>query len=198
MPTSSGNSSNQLRQTFDAWDRNKNGHLDAYELGEAMKQLGEESSPETNNLMIEMFDKDKSGTIDFNEFNQLYSYIQEMKSAFNSSATSQDRSLNMEQVKTALGKIHGPWAFAGGAVLLFMLFKFFDKNHSGKMGWSNFMNLGLKFGGLRSKFGNSSSVPQQGFGPSGSTQQYPQQSSSSGMVDQFVNFAQNMLSRELQ
>lgn len=44
----------------------------------------------------------------------------------------------------ALGKIHGPWAFAGGAVLLFMLFKFFDKQHSGKLGWNNFLNLGLK------------------------------------------------------
>jgi Ca2+-binding EF-hand superfamily protein len=65
LPTSGSNVNSQLKQIFDNWDKNRNGHLDAFELGEAMKQLGEESTPETNQLMIEMFDKDKSGTVDF-------------------------------------------------------------------------------------------------------------------------------------
>jgi hypothetical protein len=57
--------SNNLRQTFDQWDLNRNGHIDERELTEALRQMGELSDPETVREMIKSYDTDGSGTIDF-------------------------------------------------------------------------------------------------------------------------------------
>lgn len=55
-----------LRQIFSQWDLNKNGHIDQYELSEALRQMGEISEPDTVNAMIKSYDTDGNGTIDFN------------------------------------------------------------------------------------------------------------------------------------
>jgi len=144
-----------LKQVFDQWDLDRSGHIDAQELENAMKQLGESDiTPDTVQLMIQMFDRDQSGRIDFTEFSELYSYIQEMKSAFQSADTDGTRALNIDQVKMALGKVHGPLMYAGGAAVAFGLFKLYDKKKKGNLGWGDFLKTALKFGGMRTGFEN--------------------------------------------
>jgi Ca2+-binding EF-hand superfamily protein len=185
QPTQSGSSwlqgfqtspyEQQLRQVFDQWDLSRSGHIDAQELEQAMRQQGEtDITPETVQMMIEMFDKDKSGTIDFTEFDELYAYIQEMKSAFQSADTDGSRAINMDQMKMALGRVHGPMLYAGGAALAFALFKVYDKKKQGKLDWPNFLKSALRFGSLRTGFENNvgSQKPQSSYGK----QQYPTQS----------------------
>jgi Ca2+-binding EF-hand superfamily protein len=55
-----------LRQTFDAWDVDKSGHIDERELASALGQLGELNDIITVREMIKSYDRDGSGTIDFN------------------------------------------------------------------------------------------------------------------------------------
>ena len=50
---------------FDDIDKNRSGHLDFAELTTAMQTLGEDASPSSIELMIQMFDKNQSGSIDF-------------------------------------------------------------------------------------------------------------------------------------
>lgn len=75
-----------------------------------------------------------------------------MRTAFNGADQEHSRSLGIEQVQAAMSRIHGPWLVVGGGVLLFTLFKLFDKNKQGKLDWHHFLEMGLKFAGLRSRF----------------------------------------------
>jgi len=173
----------RLKQVFNQWDFNKSGQIDANELQSAMQDLGESVTPDTVQMMIEMFDKDKSGTIDFTEFEQLYAYVEDMKSAFQSAGAT-DKGLGIDQVKMALGKVHGPLMYAGGAALLFTLFKIYDKKRKGTLDWPDFLKTALKFGHLRSGFekqnaqkisggmGSFSQQPQQQFGGQYGGQQF--------------------------
>lgn len=156
-----------LRSVFNHWDQNKSGSIDANELTQALQQLGESVGPEDVNLMMGMFDKDKSGTIDFNEFAALYAYITDMKSAFNDSDTEGSRALDFQQVQSALGRVHGPLIAAGGAVLVYTLFKLFDKKKQSKLDWGSFLKLALRLGSLRTgfehtpQFQQAANLPQQ-------------------------------------
>jgi len=159
-----------LKQVFNAWDLDKSGHIDATELESAMKQLGEtDITPDTVQLMIQMFDHDQSGRIDFTEFSELYSYVQEMKSAFQGADTDGTRSLNIDQVKMALGRVHGPLIAAGGAALVFGLAKMYDKKKKGNLDWPSFLKTALRFGSMRTGFEHKyqAQQPFQGATPYG-------------------------------
>jgi len=172
----SGNS--QLQQTFNQWDTDRSGTIDARELEQGLRSLGEPLEEGEAQSMIEMFDKDQSQRIDFNEFAGLYAYIQDMKKAFNDADTDRSRGLNMQQVQTALSKVHGPLIAAGGAILIFTMFKIFDKKKQGKLDWPNFLKMALHLGKLRTgfehtpKFQESFNKPQQFGAP---TQNFPPQ-----------------------
>ncbi|KAJ1993104.1 hypothetical protein EDC05_002362 [Coemansia umbellata] len=73
----------QLRAWFDAVDSDHSGQLDASELQQALVN-GDWSrfSIDTVRLMIGMFDRDRSGTISFDEFIGLWRYIEEWKGCF--------------------------------------------------------------------------------------------------------------------
>jgi hypothetical protein len=64
-----------------------------------------------------------------------------MKSAFNQADTEGSRSLNMEQVQHALGRVHGPLMAAAGAGLIFGMYKFYNKKQQSNMDWSSFLKV---------------------------------------------------------
>ncbi|KAF4523479.1 hypothetical protein B566_EDAN004548 [Ephemera danica] len=73
----------EVQGWFQAVDRDRSGKIDARELQSAlMNGQGKCFSDTACTLMIGMFDKDKSGTIDLMEFQQLYNYINQWLSAF--------------------------------------------------------------------------------------------------------------------
>lgn len=74
-----------LWNLFSAVDQDRNGQITAKELQAAL--INGNWSPfndETCRLMISMFDRDNSGTIDINEFVALWDYIEQWKRCFQS------------------------------------------------------------------------------------------------------------------
>jgi len=57
-----------IKEAFELFDTDGSGSIDAKELKVAMKQLGFDTSVEEIDRMIASVDKDKSGTIDLEEF----------------------------------------------------------------------------------------------------------------------------------
>ncbi|KAJ1642669.1 hypothetical protein LPJ64_005505 [Coemansia asiatica] len=82
-PQAPGVANDQLQYWFRAVDSDGSGQLDAQELQRALVN-GDWSqfSIETVRLMIGMFDRDRSGTINFQEFIGLWSYINQWKDCF--------------------------------------------------------------------------------------------------------------------
>ncbi|MCO5553057.1 hypothetical protein L7F22_006578 [Adiantum nelumboides] len=58
----------EIREAFDLFDTDGSGTIDARELQVAMRALGFEAGEEEVKQMIEDVDKDKNGSIDFDEF----------------------------------------------------------------------------------------------------------------------------------
>jgi len=142
--------------------------------------------------MVEMFDKNQSGGVDFTEFAALYAYIQDMKKAFNEADSDKSRGLNMQQVQSALSRVHGPLIAAGGAILIFTLFKIFDKKKQGKLDWPNFLKMALHLGKLRTGFEHTSAFQQSSHPQNFPTQQFAPSPSpmSSGQPGQQTGFGQ--------
>ncbi|XP_063408019.1 serine/arginine repetitive matrix protein 2-like [Mytilus trossulus] len=70
-------------QWFLTVDQDKSGHITAHELQQALVNGNwSHFNPETCRLMISMFDRDNSGTIQLHEFNALWNYIQQWKGVF--------------------------------------------------------------------------------------------------------------------
>jgi len=177
---------NQLRQVFDSWDKNHNGQIDPKELMKAMHHMGEQVSEQDVTQIMGMFDKDHSGTIDFSEFQQLYTYVNQLKQEFNNADTHKHGSLDFEQVKQALHKHHKALILAGGAATIYTLFKLHDHHKKEKLDWSQFLAMSLHLGNLRSGF------EDQQFGQQGQQGQFQSYLSPSGQKHHqnlFQNFA---------
>ncbi|XP_059475822.1 peflin [Neocloeon triangulifer] len=75
----------EIQGWFQAVDVDRSGKISAKELQAALVNgQGKTFSDTACSLMIGMFDKDQSGTIDMMEFQQLYNYINQWLSAFKS------------------------------------------------------------------------------------------------------------------
>lgn len=59
---------NELRQTFDQFDRDGNGVIDFGEFSELLNALGSEMEEEERRIGFDIIDVDRGGTIDFGEF----------------------------------------------------------------------------------------------------------------------------------
>lgn len=70
-------------QWFLTVDQDKSGHITAHELQQALVNGNwSHFNPETCRLMISMFDRDNTGTIQLHEFQALWNYIQQWKGVF--------------------------------------------------------------------------------------------------------------------
>jgi len=57
-----------LKDHFDSFDNDGNGHITVAELGEVMKKIGENATPAELKKLIAEVDKDANGTVEFDEF----------------------------------------------------------------------------------------------------------------------------------
>ena len=57
-----------MKQVFDAFDVNKDGHITSGELKTVLKKLGQNPTDAEIAEFIKVCDVDKNGTIEFNEF----------------------------------------------------------------------------------------------------------------------------------
>jgi len=88
----------QIQQWFNAVDQDRSGQIDSKELQRALVNGNwSHFSEEACRMMIDMFDRDKSGQINVHEFASLFSYINQWKALFES--IDRDRSGFIEQAE---------------------------------------------------------------------------------------------------
>ena len=88
----------QVQQWFNAVDSDRSGQIDAKELQRALVNGNWSNfSEEVCRMMIDMYDKDKTGTISINEFQELFGSMNQWKALFES--YDKDRSGSIEQAE---------------------------------------------------------------------------------------------------
>ncbi|KAK3610676.1 hypothetical protein CHS0354_028061 [Potamilus streckersoni] len=94
--------STELWQWFQSVDQDRSGKITAEELQQAlMNGNWSPFNPETCRLMIGMFDRDRSGTIDVIEFAALWKYIQDWKACFDRFDTDRSGNIDAGELNTA-------------------------------------------------------------------------------------------------
>ena len=78
-----------IRQQFDMFDADKNGHITASEIGQLMKALGEEVPGYQIRNMIKEVDLDENGMVEFEEFKKMYIKVKSGKTKFGLAETSE-------------------------------------------------------------------------------------------------------------
>jgi len=100
-PPPGGN--NQYWEWFTAVDRNRSGELDVDELRQALLNSdGSVFEPDTVQLLISMHDKRNRGTVNFEEFTNLYTYIQEWKKCYQAFDRDRSQSIDRNELRNAL------------------------------------------------------------------------------------------------
>jgi len=73
----------RVTQWFMAQDKDRTGRLDATQLQQALRNNNQSTFDiAVVQLMIKMFDRDNTGQIDLNEFNQLWNYLGQWRQMF--------------------------------------------------------------------------------------------------------------------
>lgn len=92
----------QVVQWFQAVDQDRSGRITAKELQQALVNANwSQFNPETCRLMIGMFDRDMSGTIDLSEFQSLWHYIQQWRSTFERYDSNRSGSIEAPELHSA-------------------------------------------------------------------------------------------------
>lgn len=94
---------NFLWSVFQRVDKDRSGQISWNELQEALRNgTWSPFNPETIRLMIGMFDRDGSGTINFQEFTQLWKYVTDWQNTFRSYDRDSSGTIDRNELKTAL------------------------------------------------------------------------------------------------
>merc|ERR1711963_576410 len=97
-PNQFGGVDAKVQQWFNAVDQDRSGQIDFKELQRALVNGNWSNfSEEACRMMVDMFDRDKTGQINLQEFSSLFNYINQWKSLFES--IDRDRSGYIEQAE---------------------------------------------------------------------------------------------------
>ncbi|KAG0214629.1 Programmed cell death protein 6 [Mortierella sp. GBA43] len=138
-----------LRQWFDAVDSDRSGQLSTEELQKAL--INGDWSPfnyETVRLMMNMFDTDNSGQINFAEFSGLWKYIEDWRACFSAFDKDKSGSIDFNELKTAM-KTFG---YNLSDNFLQLLIKKYDKKGRGDVSFDNFVQIAVTVKSLTDAF----------------------------------------------
>ncbi|CAL1531560.1 unnamed protein product [Lymnaea stagnalis] len=140
----------ELWTWFQSVDVDNSGKITATELQQAlMNGNWSPFNPETCRLMIGMFDKDRSGTIDIHEFAALWKYIQDWKSCFD--RFDADRSGNIDA--NELSNAFQTFGYRLSPQFSQVVVRVFDRNRGGyTINFDDFIQACVMLKSLTDKF----------------------------------------------
>eukprot|EP01103_Thecamoeba_quadrilineata_P007582 TRINITY_DN17438_c0_g1_i1.p1 TRINITY_DN17438_c0_g1~~TRINITY_DN17438_c0_g1_i1.p1 ORF type:complete len:329 (-),score=63.39 TRINITY_DN17438_c0_g1_i1:63-1025(-) len=138
-----------LEEWFKSVDQDHSGAIEEAELAAALAASGDSFSRETTKLMVEMFDRDHNGTIDFNEFTYLFKYIQSVRESFDQADLNKKGKLDANGVERALQNAR--LGLTDSRSSLPKLMRRFDKRNTGYMTFEQFLQTAILLATLRSK-----------------------------------------------
>lgn len=105
----------EFREAFNAFDKDRSGHIDAEELRGILEAVGQEVNDEELREMVLMADSDNSGTIDFWEFATLMAHKmadpnpeRTLKAAFNCFDENGDGTISTKEIKKVMRNLGEP------------------------------------------------------------------------------------------
>eukprot|EP00339_Tiarina_fusa_P010398 CAMPEP_0117057020 /NCGR_PEP_ID=MMETSP0472-20121206/39571_1 /TAXON_ID=693140 ORGANISM="Tiarina fusus, Strain LIS" /NCGR_SAMPLE_ID=MMETSP0472 /ASSEMBLY_ACC=CAM_ASM_000603 /LENGTH=243 /DNA_ID=CAMNT_0004773713 /DNA_START=163 /DNA_END=894 /DNA_ORIENTATION=+ len=138
-----------LEQWFQSVDQDNSGEIDASELEAALNAAGDKFEKATISLMIKIFDIDKNGTIEFNEFTRLFKYINVMRQSYESFDTRNQGFLTLEQTRAALKQAR--YEFDNPNTYRLLFYRFCRRKQTG-ISFEDFMQMAIFLGNLRTLF----------------------------------------------
>ncbi|KAI6234437.1 hypothetical protein M3Y99_00794600 [Aphelenchoides fujianensis] len=127
-----------LWQIFQSVDSDRSGQISTDELQKALSNGSfDPFNPETCRLMIGMFDRDASGSIDFNEFTALWEYINDWARVFRSFDRDGSSSIDKGELTNALTQ----FGYRLSDQFISLLMQKFDRGHKNVLRFDDFINL---------------------------------------------------------
>ena len=105
-------------------------------------------NPETVRLMIGMFDRDNSGTINFEEFKFLWKYVTDWLNCFRSFDKDNSGNIDRNELKQALTT----FGYRLSDNFFNVVVKKFDRDHKGSINFDDFIQLSVTLQSLTAAF----------------------------------------------
>eukprot|EP00771_Trimastix_marina_P001809 gnl/Trimastix_PCT/2912.p1 GENE.gnl/Trimastix_PCT/2912~~gnl/Trimastix_PCT/2912.p1 ORF type:complete len:239 (+),score=35.46 gnl/Trimastix_PCT/2912:84-800(+) len=138
----------KLTQWFQFADTDRSGAIDSKELVQALARGNATISPRTATLLIRMYDTDRDGNINFVEFCQLWTFIQQSQRVFHSLDLDRSGGLDANEVHSGLMQ----QGFCLSPVSTQSMMKIFDSANTGQLTYGQFLDLCAWLGLARSVF----------------------------------------------
>ncbi|XP_064466609.1 programmed cell death protein 6-like [Ornithodoros turicata] len=127
---------NYLQGLFQNVDRDRSGAISATELQSALSNgTWKPFNPETVRMMIGMFDRDRSGTINFDEFASLWNYITEWLNCFRGFDRDGSGSIDRQELQQALNR----FGYRLSEQTMTVLLTKFDREGKGSINFDDFI-----------------------------------------------------------
>ncbi|CAH1785747.1 unnamed protein product [Owenia fusiformis] len=127
---------NYLWGIFQRVDKDRSNQISAIELGQALSNgTWTPFNPETVRMMIGMFDRDRSGTINFQEFQQLWKYVTDWQTTFRSHDRDNSGSIDNQELNVALTS----FGYRMSPNFCQMLVRKFDRQGRGTIAFDDFV-----------------------------------------------------------
>ncbi|CAL8097027.1 unnamed protein product [Calicophoron daubneyi] len=131
-----GVNSQTIQRIFQRADTNRNGSIDAHELQRALSNgINTEFNMHTVQMMIAMFDRDFNGTIECNEFEALFNYIQRWRDCFMRFDTDRSGTIDAGELSVALQS----FGYTLSPNFTRMMIARFDRTHRGVVAFDDFV-----------------------------------------------------------
>jgi len=148
-PPPPGIDQNMLWGIFQSVDKDKSGQISVNELQQALSNgTWTPFNPETVRLMIGMFDRDNSGTINFQEFMALWKYVTDWQNCFRGYDRDNSGSIDRNELKTALTS----FGYRLSDKFYDILIRKFDRQGRGTVAFDDFVQCAVVLQTLTSSF----------------------------------------------
>merc|ERR1711988_27482 len=140
---------NFLWGVFQKVDRDRSGQITSNELGEALSNgTWTPFNPETVRLMIGMFDRDHTGTINFQEFMSLWKYVTDWQNTFRSYDRDGSGMIDRNELKTAITS----FGYRLSEPFYDILIRKYDRQGRGQVAFDDFIQVCVSLHNLTNAF----------------------------------------------